>query len=143
MEHRRVAGVEGLVAIRATGSDHVDRRIVGLHRADLHRRGVRAQHHLLGLTQPDVESVLHRAGGVRRRDVERLEVVPVVLDLGSLGDAVPEPDEDVLELPLHLRDEVEVAPAGAVAAGGEVDPLARGGRRRAPPRPRPPRGAPR
>ena len=33
----------------------------------------------------DVERVLHRAGGMIGRDVERLEVVPVVLDLGSLA----------------------------------------------------------
>ena len=59
-----------------------------------------------------------------RRHVERLEVVPVVLDLGALGDAVAQAHEDVLELALHLRDEVQVAPRAAVAAEGEVEAVA-------------------
>ncbi len=62
-----------------------------------------------------------------RRDVERLEVVPVVLDLGALGDPVAEPDEDVLELAPHLRHEVQVPEAPSVAPEREVDE--RSGRR--------------
>ena len=118
---RRVAGVERLVAVRAPGCDHVDRRRLRLHRADLHRRRVRAQHHLLVGAERDVDRVLHRAGRVRGRDVQRLEVVPVVLDLGALGDPVPEPDEDVLELAADLRDEVQVAAAPAVPADRQVE----------------------
>ena len=124
VEHRRVAGVERLVAVRAPGRDHEDRRLLRLHGADLHRRRVRAQHHLLGLAEVHVERVLHRARRVAGRDVERLEVVPVVLDLGALGDAVAQAHEDVLELALHLGDEVEVPARAAVAAEGEVEPVA-------------------
>ena len=51
VEHRRVPRVERLVAVRAAGRDHVDRRLLRLHRADLHRRRVRAQQHLLGLAE--------------------------------------------------------------------------------------------
>ena len=43
------------------------------------------------------------ARGVRRRDVERLEVVPVALDLGALGDGEAHRHEDVLELALGQR----------------------------------------
>ena len=113
VEHRRVPGVEGLVAVGAAGRDHEDRRRHRLHRADLHRRRVRAQHDLLGLAQLDVERVLHRAGRVPGHHVERLEVVPVVFDLGTLHDPVAHADEDVLELALHLGDEVEVPAAAA------------------------------
>ncbi len=53
--------------------------------------------------------------------------MPVVLDLGTFGDAVPEPGEDVLQLTLYLRDEVEVPAGEAVATGGEIDLFAPGG----------------
>ncbi len=55
------------------------------------------------------------------RDVERLEVVPVVLDLGTFRDRVAHAHEDVLELALHLRDEVQVTARSPVAAEGEVE----------------------
>ena len=112
VEHRRVAGVERLVAVGAAGRDHEDRRLHRLHGADLHRRRVRAQHHLLGIAELDVERVLHRARRVAGHHVERLEVVPVVLDLGTLHHAVAHAHEDVLELALHLGDEMEVATRG-------------------------------
>ena len=56
--------------------------------------------------------------------VERLEVVPVVLDLGALHDAVAHAHEDVFQLALHLGDELEVPARPAVAAGGAVEPVA-------------------
>ena len=68
-----------------------------------------------GSAELDVQRVLHRARRVAGREVQRLEVVPVVLDLGTLGDLVAEADEHVLELALALGDEVEVAAAGARA----------------------------
>ena len=127
VEHRRVARVER-VALRYVrpGIDHVDRRRLRLHHADLHRRRVRAQQHLLGLAELHVERVLHRARRMAGREVERLEVVPVVLDLGPFGDPVAEADEDVLELALALGDQVRCprrrpwAPR-VRSSGGSVD----------------------
>ena len=92
-----------------------------LHRADLHRRRVRAEHHLLGLAELHVERVLHRAAQGARAHVERLEVVPVVLDLGAFHHEVAHAHEDVLELTLHLRDEMQVAARSPVTAEGEVE----------------------
>ena len=63
VEHGRVAGVERVAAKGAPGRDDVDRRWLRLHRAHLHRRRVRAQHHLFGLAQLHVERVLHGAAG--------------------------------------------------------------------------------
>ncbi len=34
----------------------------------------------------EVERVVHRARGMVRREIERLEIVPVVLDLGTVSD---------------------------------------------------------
>ena len=53
---------------------------------------------------------------MRGRHVERLEVVPVVLDLRAFHDPVAHAHEDVLELALHLRDEVEVSARATVPA---------------------------
>ena len=55
--------------------------------------------------------------------------MPVVLDLGSLRDAVAEADEDLFELALDLGDEVEVPAPAPVAAGGQVEAVAFGRRR--------------
>ena len=60
--------------------------------------------------------------------VERREVVVVELDLGALGDAEAEPDEDVLDLALDLRQQVRRAARHGVAGQRHVDRLgAQGG----------------
>ena len=56
-------------------------------------------------------SYMLRAGWPGRH-VERLEVVPVALDLGALGDREAEADEHVLEALPRLGDEVGVAATG-------------------------------
>ena len=133
VEHRRVPGVERLVAVGAARA----RRRRSAAPASPSCGSAPATCACAACTcsscaELDVDRVLHRAGRVCRRDVERLEVVPVVLDLGTLGDPVAEPDEDVLELAPDLRDEVEVTVAATVPTDGEVD---RSGRRRPPARP--------
>ena len=117
VELRRVGGV-GVAPVDAPGDDDVQRRREGLHRARLHRRGVRAQHHVVG----DVEGVGARARRVRLGVVERVEVVVDRLDLGAVEHAEAEAEEDVLDLAPGLRDEV-VAPdrLGRVAGEGDVD----------------------
>ena len=53
--------------------------------------------------------------GLRRvvlGEVERREVVVLELDLGPLGDAVAEADEDVLDLAARLRQQVQRRRAG-------------------------------
>ena len=57
-----------------------------------------------------------RRGPGGRRHVERLEVVPVGLDLGTLGHREAHADEDVLEALAGLGDQVEVAPTRPEAA---------------------------
>ena len=71
--------------------------------ADLHGRRVRAQ----DAAALDVEGVLHVARGVVGRHVQRLEVVPVGLDLRPRADHEPELEEDVLDLAPHLRQRVQ------------------------------------
>ncbi len=80
------------------GTIDVHRRRLRLHRADLHGDvSVRRSSSGCPGTSRKSES-FDRTGRVIGRDVQRLEVVPVVLDLGSLDDAVAHPREDVDDL---------------------------------------------
>ncbi len=98
VEHRRV----GRVAVDAVGAperDHLDRRRVHARVAHLHRAGVRAQQQRLAVRvlRVDVERVLHRARRMVLGVVQRGEVVPVVLDLRTVGDVEADRAEDLLD----------------------------------------------
>ncbi len=109
VELRRVRGV-GVGPVDASGDHHVKRRRVRLHRAHLHRRGVRAQHELPAAGRAlDVEGVGARPRGVRGAVVERVEVVVDGLDLGALHDGEAEPEEDVFELAARGGKDVQAA----------------------------------
>ena len=58
---------------------------------DLHGRRMRAQQAAVA----EIERVVHRPRRMVRREVQRLEVVPVVLDLGPVGDFEAAAAEDV------------------------------------------------
>ena len=60
------------------------------------------------------------------RDVEGLEVVPLGLDLGAELDLVAQRLEHCLDLPLHLREHVDVATTGGRAWKRDVDRLGLG-----------------
>ena len=107
------------------GSDDVDRRRRGQHRADLHRRGVGAQHGRAGRRAGvvDEQRVEVAARRVALAHVEGLEVVPVGLDLGALGDLEAEADEHVLEALPRLGHEVGLAAGGLAGVLGEVEAL--------------------
>ena len=76
VEHRRVRDVGSLRYTRP-GAITANGALAREHRADLHRRGMRAQQLAVG----EVERVVHRARRMIRGNVQRLEVVEVVLDL--------------------------------------------------------------
>ena len=64
------------------------------HGADLHRGGVGA-HHAGRLGRVDEEGVLHLPRRVVGVEVQRVEVEPLGLELGPLGDLPAHADEDV------------------------------------------------
>ena len=70
-------------------------------------------------SRADEEGVLHRARRVVRAEVERVEVEPLGLDLGALGDLPAHRDEDVLDA-LHEGGE-RVARARGTAVVGQRD----------------------
>ena len=98
----------------------MDRRVLGLHGADLRGRRLGAQE-----TAGDVhvERVLHGPGGMVGRDVQRLEVVPVVLDLRTLHDLVAHPGEDLDDPPLHDRERVQRPGTRPSTRERHVDPV--------------------
>ena len=99
VEHRRVAEV-GVAAVDASRDDHPDRR-----RASSPWRGsAPARCGCAAAAAGQVEGVLVVAGRVVGRDVERLEVVAVVLDLGPVRDRVAHAEEDLLDLAAYQGD---------------------------------------
>ena len=120
VKHRRVRDVV-IVAIHAARRDQRERRLAGEHRADLHRRGMRAQQPAVG----KIERVVHRARRMIGGDVERFEVVEVVFDLGPGGDFEAGLPEQLLDAQPHLGDRVQSAARFAAARQRDVDAFLR------------------
>ena len=102
MELRGVRDVM-VAAVHTARNDQVDRRLLQLHRTDLHRARVSAQQHVIR----DIERVRPGARRVRQIMVQSVEVVMHGLDLGTVGNLVSKADEHVLDLPPRLRDQVQ------------------------------------
>ena len=120
IELRTVRGIRRIAPVDGPRGDDADRRLVALHEPDLHRRRMGAQEKVVGL---DVEAVHRVPRGMVLGDVERLEIVELVLHLGSERDLVAEPREDRLDLPEDQGERVQVAAADRVGHKGQVDPL--------------------
>jgi hypothetical protein len=78
---------------------------------DLHGRRVRAQQQI----RRQVEGVVHVARRVVEREIQRLEVVVIVFDLGTEFDRKSHRNKDVFDLAQDKRN-------GMVGAGGGTNP---------------------
>ena len=129
MKHGRVAGVGRIVAMHRPGNHDANRRTHLLHRANLHRRGMRAQQQALALRlrllSRDEERVLRVARGMVRREIQRLEIVVVGFDHRAFGDRVAQFLEYADDLVHRFDDGVFCANGTADAGEGDVH----GGRR--------------
>src|SRR5215813_4535185 len=119
VEHRIMRGVGGVAAENAPWRGHAQRRAALLHRVNLHRRSLRTQRQPL----VDVERVLRAARRVIGRDVQRVEVVEVVLDLRPVLDLVAHRDKDVFDRLPQQRDRMKVAPPYAASGQRYVNAL--------------------
>ena len=118
------AGCDRLVAIHAAGADDADGRLLAFHRAHLDRTGVAPEHDVAGhilIILLDEEGVLHVAGRMVGSKVQRAEHVPVVLDLGTIGDGEAQAGEDVDDLLAYNRDGVTCAQLCGESGTGDVD----------------------
>ena len=95
--------------------------VASRHVAHLHAGGVRAQQAAVA----EIEGVVHRARRMVRREVQRLEVVPVVLDLRAVGELVAQPGEDVGDALERAPDRMQAAARAVDARQGDVDGLGR------------------
>src|SRR5262249_30479587 len=89
--------------------------------ADLDGRGVRAQEQWRARRPVEQERVLRVARRMLRREVERLEVVEVALDLRPVGDRVAHAEEDLLDPPANDRQRGQSPRARAAARQRYVD----------------------
>ena len=80
---------DSLVTEHTAWTYDTDRKRHLLHSANLNRRSVGTEEDRV-VAVADEECVLHLAGRVLRREVERLEYMPVILDLWSLGNIIAE-----------------------------------------------------
>jgi hypothetical protein len=103
VEDRGVRGIQLVGAIGLAHRGDVHRQLARQQRAHLHRAGVRA-HHQVALHRLDVERVLQGARRVVLVEVQGVEVVPLVLELGALADLPAHRDEQVAHL-LHEKGE--------------------------------------
>ncbi len=136
-----MARVGRLLAEDLAGRDRAQRRVQPLHRAHLDRRGVGAQHELRtgscrGVPRTGrrarklaIERVVRVARGVVGRDVQRLEVVVLELDLGAVEHREAHRSEQVLELARDLRQRMQRTALGAPAGQRRVEVAARSSRR--------------
>ncbi len=85
------------------------------HGTHLHRGGVGAQQQV-GLGRVHEEGVLHFAGRVVRLEVQGVEVEPLGLDLGALGDLPAHADEDVPDAVLQQGQRMPGTGVSATAA---------------------------
>jgi hypothetical protein len=125
VEHRRV-GLVHVHPVDAARRDDADRRALFGHRADLHRRGMGAQHMRragVAVGPRHEERVMLLPRGVFRRDVQRVEVVPVGFHLRPLGHREPHVGENRGQLFHHLRHRMDRAARARPARQGHVQPF--------------------
>ena len=125
MEHRRVRGVR-IHAIHATRCDDRQRQPVTCRaqRADLHRRGMRAQQHPLAIHLViEVEGVVHGTRRMIGRHVQRREIVEVVLDFRALRDLEADFAEQPLDAQSRARDRMQAAVAFAATVERHIHPV--------------------
>ena len=118
-------------AIHAADRADLQRRLHRLHRADLHRRRLRAEQQLARDLAAEEEVVGRPARRMAIRNVQRVEVVPLVLELGSVCDRETHATEHIDDLVDRLGQHMARALAHRDARLGDVDgwTLRRSGRR--------------
>ena len=122
VEHRRVRCIDLVLAVHAARGKHTDGRLAdGLHGADLHGAGLRAEEDLFIVC--DVERVAAVTGRVIFRDVQLREVILGKLDLGAVEDLKAHRDEQILRLVERNVHRVAVAKLHGLAGDGDVDGL--------------------
>src|SRR5262249_27376863 len=99
------------------------RRAPLFHLADLDRRGVRPQQQRRGGLPVDEEGVLRVARRMVRWKVQRLEVVRVGLELGTVGGRIPHSEKDLFDSSANHGDGMKSPGARPPSRQRDVDHL--------------------
>ncbi len=131
VEDGLMAGVYRFVAIDLAHDEGAHGRAHALHDAHLVRRGLGAQQNL---SRRDPEGVLHVACGMVYRQVQRLEVVVIGLNLWPIVQLEAHRHHRAGDIAHHLRKRMDVANWCRRAGQRDIHPLAfqRGRRAHAP-----------
>ncbi len=106
-----------IVAINRAGNDDLQRRLTAFHGANLHRRSMSSQQVGAG----DEKSILHVARRMVFGNIERFEVVIIVLDIGTAGDFETHAQKDLDDLVDHQRYRVAMATLQPRPRQGDID----------------------
>ena len=120
MELGSVIGVGGVAAVNRTRGDDPNRRLVGLHVANLHGRGVSPQEQRAALQVEAVHGIPRR---VLRRDIESFEVMEIVFHLRAQRDLIADPRKDRFDIPQDQAERMQVAAPRQGGDEGDVHPL--------------------
>ncbi len=115
-ELREVRGIDFVTAIGRSGRDDTNRWRRVFHHADLNTRSVRAQETAVG----KIKSILLVAGGMVGRGVQRVETMPLGLNVGSVGNGKSHAAETAHSAVHQLRERMESSWSGKSAGQREV-----------------------
>ena len=108
MEHRRVRRI-AVAAIHTARRDNTNGRFLRRHGADLDRRCVRTQNHFLAIAchfVREIKCIVHCTRRMRLWNIERSEIVPVVLNLRPFGHSKAHIGKNLRQLVHNLADGV-------------------------------------
>ena len=108
MEHRGVRRI-AVAAINTARRNDANGRFLRRHGADLDGRCVRAQNHFLVIPRHmvgEVKSIMHCTCRMRLWNIERSEIVPVVLNLRPFGHSKAHIGKNLRQLVHNLADGV-------------------------------------
>ncbi len=107
MEETVGSGRYCLITVYTAGTDYTDRWLLRSHHSRLHRRRMRAEQHIR--CPVDKEGILHIARRMIGREIKRLENMPVIFDLRTLGNREAKTAEYIDNLLAHERQRMTCA----------------------------------
>ena len=123
VEHRRVGRVP-VITVDTARHEDADRRFLGLHHAHLNRAGMGAKHFWRrAFLRVEEEGVMGFARRVTFREVQRGEIMPVILNVRAFGDGEAHIAEDSGDLFEDLHDRVQLALRRRNRRQGHIDAL--------------------
>ena len=122
VEQGRVSSVNGVGTENSSGRDYTDRWLLVLHNVYLNGRGLGTEENGL-VCALDVECILSISCRMIGREVQSLENVVIVIDLGTVSDIEAHADEYFSDLVLHLGKGVELSEGSLLAGESDVDLL--------------------